>query len=171
MTFEIISAEEVQSKNGNSYKKASIKDEGGAVISVSAWPDFSKYSEVVTGGKVEGIIRQKGTYNNLVDQLQTPGFVKDHRMNQTMEKKAENINQAQDKKADGISKAQDRSELMWARRGACEIVANHPAFKEKGINEISGIISLLTDKILGKSTRTSPTLEQPEGIDVSEIPF
>lgn len=74
--FYVDWVEQVSTKTGKSYKKATLKDESGAMINVSVWPDYSGYPEVLPGAEVHGMIRSKGNYNNLVSELERPQFIK-----------------------------------------------------------------------------------------------
>src|SRR3990167_4227637 len=47
----------------------------------------------------------------------------------TRPSQAKAVEKLQDRKAENISNAQDRNEVMWAKYGACLLVANHPVYK------------------------------------------
>lgn len=113
--FKVEWVENVTTLKGKSYKKATLVDERGASLDASVWPDFSKYDEVTPGNAVDGVIRTKGTYKNLVDELAPPKFVKSTRMEQAMEKKVASIENAQSRKENAI-------QLAGASRDATLIV-------------------------------------------------
>lgn len=68
-------------------------------------------------------------------------------MERVMEKKAGMIGEAQAVKAQNVSEAQSRNEAMWAKYGACEMIAHHPMFKDLTESELLNKIHILASKI------------------------
>lgn len=102
MKHKINWAETRQSPTGKEYKIATL--ENGTDISV--WPDFSHYADVVPGGEVEGEIRVKGKYKNLVDADRaetTNSSIAPRGMAAAQQRKAAYIEKAQDKKEESIA--------------------------------------------------------------------
>ena len=62
--------------------------------------------------------------------------------------KSAQIEKAQNRKENSISKAQDRTELLWAKRSACEMVIHHPLFKNSTEQEAKEKIREITSYIL-----------------------
>lgn len=106
MLHKIEWVEEVESQSGKKYKKVTLAGD----VSVSCWPDFSKYAEVIPGGEVEGIIQEKGKYKNLVDGNLTkfgpkPNEFKAKQIEAVQTRTSEMVKMAQDNKADNIKLA------------------------------------------------------------------
>ena len=105
--YKIHEVEEVQTSSGKDYKRATIESDKGEVIDVSVWPDFSKYAEVIVGGQVEGEIRIKGKYKNLIDGFKPPANYPRTKpaITQAMERKETSIKTFQASKEDSIKMA------------------------------------------------------------------
>lgn len=86
--------------NGKEWIKATVTDEANKKDEVSIWPDFRSYKEIMPGITLEGVIRIKGKYKNLVDNINPPNFVK--------QVKGSGIQAAQERKAEMIKDAQER---------------------------------------------------------------
>lgn len=67
MKFKVDWVENLKTREGKPFKRASIDDGAGNQFDVSVWPDFSQYESVTPGSEVDGVIRTKGAYKNLVD--------------------------------------------------------------------------------------------------------
>ncbi len=125
-------------KSGTQYKRVTTEDSIGTVAQdVSVFDSFPDYANVIEGNTVEGMV-ERGEYNGkpsykLVGERK-PSTGGGYR--KAGEDRSKAIAEAQAHKAESIEKAQDRSAGMWAKYGACELVANHPAFKELTPNEV-----------------------------------
>lgn len=102
---------DIVSKAGKPFKKFNVKDEKGVITNdVVAFPFFSLYSSIISGGTVEAVLSDSD-YNGqksykLIDGnlgAKPQGF--GGGMAKTMEKKAEYIEKAQGRKADSIQEA------------------------------------------------------------------
>lgn len=102
---------------------------------VSCWGDLTGK---VVGDELDGVVapNKKG-----YPQLTLAGVAKGFST-----KKAD-IAEAQTRKENSIAKAQDRSALMWAKVGATELIAHHPAFKNVSKEGIEFEIEKLTTEI------------------------
>lgn len=103
------------------------------------------------GLRIEERVSKGKHYLNLVEvdeRFNPRSSQRTEKMERVMEQKATNIDKAIDKKSSNISMAQDRNERMWAKFGACEIVANHPAYKNYKVNEIEPVVDHLANFIL-----------------------
>ena len=65
-----------------------------------------------------------------------------------MIRKEKSIGQFIDTKSQNIAKAQERNEIMWAKVGACNLLSNHPAYKNLAKEEVENEIKVLTNKII-----------------------
>lgn len=118
--------ENKKSKDGKEYIKATLDSETNERFEASVWPDFSQYSKMAPGATVEGVIRVKGEYKNLVDGNLGPkpeslrhgaprgqyGGFKTQQVKELMQDKNRNI-----------EAAQDRSAWMWAKTNAAQLLA------------------------------------------------
>lgn len=149
MKYLIQTFEKKQTATGKDYIRATLKDEESEteIPNVSIWSDFPNF-EAITGFDtvVEGEIVEKNGFKNLKAPY-APRAGGKANFNGLMEKKNESIEKFQDKKSAQIEKAQDRSALMWAKVGAAELIAHHPAFKNLTVNEIDIALDDLTTKI------------------------
>lgn len=129
------------SKTGKPYTmtKMTLKGEDGVTVE-----NVSTFDAVQNGGTIVGEIVQKGQYLNFETE-KTDG--RKPNMDRVMEKKAGQIAEAQGRKEESIGKAQDRSAMMWAKYGATELVAHHPAFKDLNEVEVMTKVSRLANQI------------------------
>ncbi len=99
MKFTITQVEEKESQTGKTYKIAVANGK-----QVSVWPDFSQYDQVVEDGEVEGEIRVKGKYSNLVDKVEykAPPSAYKTGIKEAMIRKEASISQFADKKENVI---------------------------------------------------------------------
>lgn len=130
MEYSIKWVEVKTSSTGKQYKQAELEGEG----KVSVWPDYKDYENVQAGRSVNGVIRVKGQYKNLVSELEKPQFIR----------KADDIAKAQENKATQIAAAQDRSAWMWAKNNATLLIANNDDLKNRE-NLIGLVGELATD--------------------------
>lgn len=141
--FKINWVEKKVGKSGKEYLVMHLVDEAGKETQ-----NVSTFTlTYMAGQEIEGEIVQNGNFLNWKAKLEAPEFIKKGASTFMMEKKATQIAEAQTKKAQSIAEAQDRSALMWAKYGACEIVAHHPAFKELDGNEVVDMIEKLFTRI------------------------
>lgn len=96
---------------------------------------------IMSGTEIQGDVIQNGTYLNWKGAQQAA------RSNFSSAKKEESITKFQDRKAEQIATAQDRTAMVWAKYGACEIIAHHPAFKNLSEAQIATEITNLANKI------------------------
>lgn len=126
--------------NGRPWKitEMTLKDAEGVETE-----KVSTFDAVNNGETVEGeIIKNDKGYLNFKKLSD-----KKPNMDRLIEKKQTGIIEAQGRKEESIGKAQDRSAMMWAKYGACELVANHPAFKDLNEVEVVTKISRLANQI------------------------
>lgn len=106
------------------------------------YENVSTFDNVKSGDTIEGEIIQKGQYLNFQPVAKANSF------GGGQVAKTQAIEKLQEKKAEQIGKAQDRSQAMWAKHGACELVAHHPAYKGLDASDIPSTISKLASQIL-----------------------
>ncbi len=142
--------EKKTSSTGNEYIRATITNEQGVEMKdVAIFSSFKGFAELAPGHDVEGTIETKD-YNgkpsyslkNAPSANGGGGF----KRNPAVVTAA--VKEAQERKEQSISKAQDRTEQIWAKRSAAEIVAHHPAFQNLGADEIMGKIHELASQIV-----------------------
>lgn len=107
MHYKVIKSETISTRTGSSFKKATIEAEG-VTLEVSVWPDYSKYADVLTGNTVEGLIREKGQYKNLVDGnlgFKPPYLRQNSPITKAVTEKAKSIEVAQERKGEAIMAA------------------------------------------------------------------
>lgn len=133
---------------------------------VTIWGDFPNFDNLAVGDIIMGNVMSKNALgkdnrmytNKTLYPAKNTGnrsFAPKNDISVAMEKKADMIDEAQEKKAKNIEEAQGRNERMWAKYGACEIIAHHPAYKDLNIEDVQVEIGKLGQYILtGK-------LEQP----------
>lgn len=165
MQIRILKCEQKTAKSGVTYKRVTIEDEiGTRAEGVSVFNFFPDYENVVEGGTVEGMV-DRSEYNGkpsykLVESrnaaspttpstsYRKPAANSPKAIAEAQERKAEQIEKAQDRTAEHVSEAQGRNESMWAKYGACELVANHPAFQNLTSTEIDQKIHELASFIV-----------------------
>lgn len=147
MKFKVTGMKMAVSDKAGEYKRVDIQDESGAVYAgVAYWNTMPEYADIVVGSMIEGSIVTKGKYTNLslanapvagkTGPRMSPGMGKE-----LMAEKASNISHAQDRKAQSIEQAQTRNEIMWAKYGACELIAHHPAYKNLDRAKVEAAVS------------------------------
>jgi hypothetical protein len=154
--YKISKIVEATTSTGKPYKKVDIVSEDGDNFKfVPYWSSLPGYDALAVGSKFEATIesKQNGQYTNYSINLanmpqKSAGGGMPAKM---MERKEATINKVLDRKEGSISAAQTRNELMWAKYGACEIIAHHVAYKSLKGDEIVGVIEALTADILNIS--------------------
>lgn len=134
---------ELTTSTGKTYKKVAYITESGEKGEAGVWSDAPFYAQVAPGASIEAEIKVNGQYTNLV----APRSSKIGPSSGLMAQKEKSIAQAQERKERSISAAQDRSALMWAKYGACEIVAHHPAYRFLLQEDIPNLIEDLSTRI------------------------
>lgn len=140
MILKIRTIEEAKTFKNDSYFKVQDSDNVTySVFDMKLLPKFKEGLEIDLGAeglKVEERIKNKVHYMNIVSS----------------EKKSappSPYDQFLDKKSRNITNAQIRNEVMWARYGACELVAHHPAYKAIATSvEVEEVVESLAKKIL-----------------------
>lgn len=144
MKYTIQWLEQKTSAKDVPYTKLTLKKEDGSNIDATIFNSFPNYANIQNGGEIEGELKSneyngKTTYT-LEAQKSSP-------RSNFGALKATQIAEAQERKERSIEKAQDRTALTWAKYGACEIVAHHPAYKFLDKEMIPDIIEDLSTKI------------------------
>ena len=138
--MRIKTIEERSDKNGNAMKVVTTEDD----------------TKVFVNSKFEGEVFNTITGESEVEVEKQGDFwkIKPESLGITVKPKSsggyrnEQIKEAQSRKESSISKAQDRTELMWAKNGAWNLVANHFAYKELSEDEIKTKVRELTSFIV-----------------------
>ena len=143
-TYTVVSVETKTAKTGKPYKALLISD-GPNETKVNIFSDFPHYADVKVGSNIEGELQQNGKYWNIRSSTQ---LAKKPNFDRIIEKKQAGIAESQAVKAENIAQAQSRSEKMWAKRSASELVAHHPAYKGLDKVEVEMEIENLASRIL-----------------------
>jgi len=147
--MKITNIELKTASTGNQYKAVTLDD--GKKFNV--FNNNSRYEEVAEGLEVaETDLEKDGKWWNFKDPQGTAtkgGF------------KTTQIKEAQARKETSISKAQDRSELMWAKRSAMEIITHHPMYREINNEEdmeraFEKLVSFILNTQSGKDGNLQP---------------
>lgn len=131
-------------KNGPWKKfKMNLTDEAGKKIN-----DVITFQNVMAGHELEGEVIENSTYKNLefkpVKKLEKPNFIK----------KEETMREMQANKARSITEAQDRNMWMWAKYGACELVAGNDLYKNRPYQEQLELINDMATHIYNQEPST-----------------
>lgn len=136
-TIDWCEAKQGTGKNGKPYTMTTmtLTGEDGSKHS-----GVTTFDAVVNGQEIEGTIVQKGQYLNF-ESAQKANAPRGGAV-------SANIEKFQDRKAEQIEKAQDRTAAIWAKYGACELVAHHPAYKHLNEVEVVTTISRIASQII-----------------------
>lgn len=134
MKYKILSVKMASSEKAGEYKRLDLATSTGETFKgVPYWNTLPEYHSLSVGSFIEGMIEstQKGAYtNHKLILANAPKMGGGARLGkELMVEKAKSIEHAQDRKAQNIDRAQSRNEVMHAKLGASEIIANHPAYK------------------------------------------
>lgn len=161
---------------GKTYAKLTLE---GVQPTVSVWSDFPNFSDIKAGGKVRGILTQKGEYWNLMaPKTQRPQGNRTAGMEKMMDKKAIQIGAAQDNKERGImtsSTMRMAVDLTVAQISGDPILSKDTAQIKKMImdwrNWCATRWELTTDN--HEPFPSEPVIQVDEGYDsmVEEYPF
>lgn len=116
---------ELTTSTDKTYKKVAYITESGEKGEASVWSDAPFYAQVAPGASIEAEIKVNGQYTNLI----APRSSKMGPSSGLMAQKEKSIAQAQERKERSIHEAQDRTQWIWSRRSAAELVIHHPTFK------------------------------------------
>lgn len=157
--MKIISVEQKTSRDGSkNYLSITCEEDSGVVHSnVSVWSSIGAlYRQIIPNSVISGvkvITNDKGYKSLVLDQVKQFQKPKEAMIHEAQDRTAEFVKTAQERTAEQVNQAQTRNEVMWAKYGACEIIAHHPAYKNIEGTLIPAEIVFLTEKILsGDST-------------------
>lgn len=160
-------------KHNDKLHEANVKDSDGKITKVTIWKTdmktgevFPNFDQLNKGSIVEGNLWNKpGTENWTLYPQKAGGAKKSFNgagSAKLMDKKNESIEKFQEKKSKHIDLAQDRNDLMWARYGATDLIAHHPAYKDLTGEEIVGMINALVSDILNSHQESDDGERQEE---------
>jgi len=178
---------------GKELIKCDARDNNGNVTHVTIWKldkdnkVFPGFDTIANGSIIEGNLWNKAGTSDWT--LYPPKERKFGGMGTGLiQAKARSIQEAQTHKEQSIGKAQDRNEVMYAKKSAAELIANHPAYK--GLNELNlpAVFQNLTrliynfnpntnldavelDDITNTKVAMHQAHEELDEIDASNIPF
>lgn len=172
-----------------------VKDNDGTVTNnVTIWKTdkdgkvFPGFDTINSGSVVEGNLWTKpGTENvTLYPPKDKKSFAPSAGL---MKAKTESIQKFQETKTHSIERAQERNEVMYAKKGAAEIIAHHPAYKDLNnlnlssvfqnlaqtiydFNPASSLTSMERDNIISHTSSMNRAIaSDSEEIDADSIPF
>lgn len=124
-----------------------VTDLSGVSSQVSIWKDqrdgnlFPNFDILANGSVVEGeLYTNPGTGKSTI----YPPRKKPAPRTATRDS---GIKEAQERKAEGIDRSIGRNEIMWAKYGACEILAKHPSYAGLKREELIKAFQTLVDDI------------------------
>lgn len=157
MQYTLKDVKHLTSKAGKPFKKATANG-----VEVSIWPDFAQYEQAVEGATVDGIVRENGTYKNLVSELEKPEFVK--RMSGG--RSGASIAKAQDRKEEMIKQAQarksDQIAFFNATNNAIALYSALNSGKEATAEDMQDFIRFWREWFLDEYERSLNPYARPE---------
>jgi hypothetical protein len=140
-----------------------VSETGEAFDKVSDWTGLVTAETAEVEGEI--VKNQKGYWTYKGSNTKKGGA----NMDRLMDKKATYINEVIGKKETSISHAQTRNEIMWAKYGACEIIAHHEAYKSLQAKDMVQAISKLANSIYHDQLQPFADTVSPAGSDYEEM--
>lgn len=141
-------------------KEVTYKDETGSDITATIWrfdkdnAEFPGWAYIAPGSTIEANPWTKPGSDKITLYAPKPSVSGGARGSGIQALKYKSIATAQERKEKSIHAAQDRAALMWAKYGACQLVANHPSYKFNTQDQIIDLIEDLATKIYNMEPNT-----------------